>query len=198
MARPRTFNKEEIIEKAMQCFWLHGYENASITELEEATGIKRISLYNSFGDKEGLFIATQKLYLKQNQDYFNRCFSGDKIQTLIDFFNGIANQRVSSSSPFKGCMMANTTLDFHNVSNNIIDNVKEFRWAIGRILITYLNRCKNSEQIKENLDLEACSEFILGNMWGASSSTKLYQDTKHTKKHLSVVLDVIEGWKKNE
>jgi AcrR family transcriptional regulator len=53
--RPRTFNTDEALDKALLVFWQKGYEGASIDELTEVMGISRPSLYAAFGDKETLF-----------------------------------------------------------------------------------------------------------------------------------------------
>src|SRR4051812_23723464 len=53
--RPRAFNIDEAIERAMHVFWKKGYEGASMSELTESMGINAPSLYAAFGSKEGLF-----------------------------------------------------------------------------------------------------------------------------------------------
>jgi AcrR family transcriptional regulator len=64
MARPRAFNEEAVLTGAMHCFRAVGFQNASIKVLEAATGLTSGSLYNTYGDKEGLFRAALKHYLK--------------------------------------------------------------------------------------------------------------------------------------
>jgi AcrR family transcriptional regulator len=53
--RPRTFDLDTALDKAMAVFWKHGYEGATIPDLTEAMGINRPSLYAAFGNKESLF-----------------------------------------------------------------------------------------------------------------------------------------------
>jgi TetR/AcrR family transcriptional repressor for divergent bdcA len=53
--RPRTFVEYDVLDRAMQVFWRHGYEASSISRLRAATGLSAASLYGAFGSKEGLF-----------------------------------------------------------------------------------------------------------------------------------------------
>lgn len=62
MARPRNFDVEEVVEKAMQVFWTHGYEDAAMPELLAGMGLTRGSLYKAFGDKKSLFLKALDRY----------------------------------------------------------------------------------------------------------------------------------------
>ncbi|MFC0227301.1 TetR/AcrR family transcriptional regulator [Serratia aquatilis] len=61
--RPKKFDREQVLEKAMGLFWRSGYEPTSMSELVEATGTKPSSLYAEFGSKQGLFCAAVEKYL---------------------------------------------------------------------------------------------------------------------------------------
>ena len=62
MARTRTFDLDEALEQAMLVFWRLGYERATLTDLTEAMGINRPSLYAAFGNKEQLFRRSLEAY----------------------------------------------------------------------------------------------------------------------------------------
>ncbi|AZQ43085.1 TetR/AcrR family transcriptional regulator [Nonlabens ponticola] len=70
MPRVETFNREQVLEAAMQTFWAHGYQATSMQQLVDATGLNRSSLYNSFGDKMDLYKASLKHYMNGTQQQF--------------------------------------------------------------------------------------------------------------------------------
>lgn len=69
MGRHRTFSEQTVLDGAMHAFRRRGYRGASVRDLEDATGLKMGSIYNSFGDKAGLFDAAFKHY---NQEVLQR------------------------------------------------------------------------------------------------------------------------------
>ncbi|MES9946175.1 MAG: TetR/AcrR family transcriptional regulator [Candidatus Thiodiazotropha sp.] len=60
--RKRTFDKSDALDKAMRVFWRNGYSGTSVTDLTEALGINKPSLYAAFGNKEQLFGAALEHY----------------------------------------------------------------------------------------------------------------------------------------
>ena len=61
--RPKVFDREVALDKAMALFWQHGYEATSLSDLVEATGAKAPTLYAEFTNKEGLFRAVLDRYI---------------------------------------------------------------------------------------------------------------------------------------
>ncbi|MFI0237405.1 TetR/AcrR family transcriptional regulator [Streptomyces sp. NPDC016845] len=60
--RPRSFDRETALEKAMRAFWENGYEGTSVSELTREMGIGAPSLYAAFGDKRSLFEEVVRVY----------------------------------------------------------------------------------------------------------------------------------------
>jgi TetR/AcrR family transcriptional regulator, copper-responsive repressor len=67
MGRPKSFSREEVLEKAMPVFWKHGFADTSLQELERATGVNKSGLYSEFRDKEDLFVACLRHYLESQE-----------------------------------------------------------------------------------------------------------------------------------
>ena len=64
MGRPKNFSREGVLEKALPVFWRRGFADASLHELELATGVNKSGLYSEFKDKEDLFMQSLQYYLE--------------------------------------------------------------------------------------------------------------------------------------
>ena len=62
MPRPKAFQPDAALDRAMDLFWRRGFEGASLAELLSVMGIARQSLYNSFGNKRSLFLKVLDRY----------------------------------------------------------------------------------------------------------------------------------------
>ena len=73
--RPREFCVDYALAKALRVFWEKGYEGTSLTDLTEAMGITRPSLYAAFGNKESLFRKTLDLYEREKLNYIGKALA---------------------------------------------------------------------------------------------------------------------------
>ncbi|MCO1596847.1 TetR/AcrR family transcriptional regulator [Micromonospora sp. RHAY321] len=73
--RPRGFDADEALERALEVFWRQGYEGASVTDLTAAMGINKPSLYAAFGGKEELFRKVVARYAEQDMEYARTAFA---------------------------------------------------------------------------------------------------------------------------
>ncbi|RLP99421.1 TetR/AcrR family transcriptional regulator [Micromonospora sp. CV4] len=67
--RPRGFDAEAALERAVEVFWRQGYEGASVSDLTAAMGINKPSLYAAYGGKEELFRKVVARYAEQDMGY---------------------------------------------------------------------------------------------------------------------------------
>ena len=63
MGRPKSFSREDVLEKAMPVFWKRGFAATSLQDLEQATGVNKSGLYAEFRDKEEIFLECLRHYL---------------------------------------------------------------------------------------------------------------------------------------
>ena len=62
MGRLKAFDEDKVLDRAVDCFWQHGYEATSVRDLADRMGIGGASLYNAYGDKRALFITALARY----------------------------------------------------------------------------------------------------------------------------------------
>src|SRR5215471_12495079 len=89
--RPRTFDIEKALDRALQVFWQKGYEGTSLSDLTEAMGINRPSLYAAFGGKEDLFRKVLDRYTEQHTSYVAEALSQPTARGVAErLLNGAA------------------------------------------------------------------------------------------------------------
>lgn len=110
--RRRAFCVDDTLDLAMQVFWRHGYEGASMTELTAAMGINVPSVYAAFGNKEGLFRAVLDRYEARRVSFMNFVLAGETARDVaeryllgvIDFAAG-----TGGNNP-RGCLLLQSGL----------------------------------------------------------------------------------------
>jgi len=111
MARPREFDETTVLEAAMNCFWVKGFERTSVNDLTERMGITGASLYNAFGDKRSLYRQAFVHYLAQTvRDRVARLEKLPPVSAIRGFFDEIIERSVDDELR-RGCMLVNAALE---------------------------------------------------------------------------------------
>lgn len=142
MGRTATFDRADAVRAARGVFWDRGYEATSIPDLEQATGLKRSSLYHAFESKKGLFDEVAENYLAESvRPLLARITSGDaKPDALNDYFATLTSS-ISSADSHPGCLLiaaANAPVGTDPVVSAAISGYYDelfaaFRAGLGRL-----------------------------------------------------------------
>ncbi|MBE1546952.1 AcrR family transcriptional regulator [Mycobacterium sp. OAS707] len=128
--RPRSFDRAHALRQAMEVFWKHGYEGASISDLTSAMGINSPSLYAAFGCKEALF--------REAVAYYNETEGVDAVKALRELptakeaIGGFLHQSaIFYTTPDKpsGCMIVLTATTYTEQSKAVHAHLAEWRIA---------------------------------------------------------------------
>lgn len=111
MGRNRSFDETQVLESAMHAFRRHGYAGISIKQLEEATGLSSGSLYNAYGDKEGLFRAAMAFYVDGYVAGRIEAHAGP-VATLEDLEQLFLTLFREPMTDGNGCLVVNSTMEF--------------------------------------------------------------------------------------
>jgi AcrR family transcriptional regulator len=104
LGRPRAFSEETALEAAMRVFWVKGYEGTSLTDLTEAMGINRPSLYGTFGDKEALFRKVMQRYAEGPASYIQNALNQPTARGVVEALVLGAVQMLCDPQNPRGCL----------------------------------------------------------------------------------------------
>src|ERR1700753_2795405 len=108
--RPREFDADDALAAALRVFWTRGYEGASLTELTEAMGITKPSLYACFGNKEALFRKALDLYVRDKLCYVKSALEADSARGVAErLLRGALATHCGERDP-QGCLGVISTL----------------------------------------------------------------------------------------
>jgi len=103
--RPRSFDIEKAVDKALEVFWRKGYEGASLSDLTKAMGINRPSLYAAFGDKQTLFRRTLDRYTQGPAAYVLEALNAPNARTVAErLLQAAADSLLNPRHP-RGCLL---------------------------------------------------------------------------------------------
>jgi AcrR family transcriptional regulator len=104
--RPRSFDRDAALDRAMLLFWEHGYEATSLAQLTAAMGISPPSLYAAFGDKQKLFLETVERYITRGGADADALMGGARTarEAVSRFLDATAARLTAPRFP-RGCMV---------------------------------------------------------------------------------------------
>jgi len=105
MGRPRAFDADKALDEAMEVFWRHGYDGATIAQLTKAMGINPPSLYAAFGSKEDLLKAALDRYSARRAEFMCDILSAPTAREVAGrMLLQIADSQTDPANP-PGCLL---------------------------------------------------------------------------------------------
>jgi AcrR family transcriptional regulator len=102
--RPRAFAVDQALERALRVFWEKGYEGTSLSDLTEAMGINRPSLYAAFGNKEALFRKALDRYVERTIAFVRGAIDEPAARAVAERLLCSAADMVTNPGNPRGCL----------------------------------------------------------------------------------------------
>lgn len=164
--RPREFDTDEALTAALRIFWSKGYEGASLTDLTEAMGITRPSLYAAFGNKEALFRKTLDLYQREKLDYMSRALEASTARGVAErLLMGALEMQMSSCDP-KGCMGVINSVACGAEAESIRAEVLKRGAVVKQELIARFERAKAEGDLPADTDVTGLTAYLTALLQG--------------------------------
>jgi AcrR family transcriptional regulator len=193
--RKRAFDKQKALSRAMEVFWLKGYNGASLSDLTEAMEINKPSLYAAFGNKEELFVSAINEYVNAyGLPHFDKLIEqGSSLKDRVQaYLESIVGMLTDSKLP-GGCFVASSTCEVGSkcLPKDAVRAVLEVNEESTKAFVSFFE----TEQAKGNLPQDASpqilADYLLTTQFGLAVMAR---DGIKRKRLESVVSHVVSGF----
>ncbi|MGP4052127.1 TetR/AcrR family transcriptional regulator [Streptomyces sp. 2A115] len=141
MARPREFDTDLAVERAMALFWRQGHHATPVPQLTALLGIGSGSLYAAFGSKDGLYAQVLKRYCEGLiADLEHNLRTGSDIRTALRCLM-LAMVTADAADPQRGCLLVNATTE-RAAHDGTVEQVRTAMTAMESVLTETLERAR--------------------------------------------------------
>jgi TetR/AcrR family transcriptional repressor of nem operon len=191
MAKSKQFDKHLALDEAMHVFWEKGYHATSIQDLVDRLGVNRQSLYDTYGDKDQLFLAALARYqaLQHVPIHETLARQAPAAEVLREFFDQQIEDLTSGTC--KGCFMANTITGLASQDDSVFEiganNHRQLEAAFSGLLL----RAQQNGEIAPDRPLLPIARFLVNTMNGLGVTAKATRDKKVLKDIAHVALSAL-------
>jgi AcrR family transcriptional regulator len=158
--RPLAFNQDEALDKALNVFWSRGYEGASMSELTEALGINKPSIYAAFGNKEALFRKALERYRAGPVAFVAEAMQQPTARLAVESLLMRAVDSFSDKSTPNGCMIVQGALTCGESARTIQQELIASRGNFEAMLTQRFDLAKKQGDLPSNVNSKQLAKYI--------------------------------------
>lgn len=153
MARPREFDEDDVIERALEVFWTQGYEATSLTDLMEATGLAKGSVYKGFGDKKSFFLRTLDAYLERGRGRLELLAASNDSPShvLREWLRSVVDM-ATCTGVRRGCFATNCSVELAPHDDEVRARLTRHHRILEKILADIVSAGVAKGELKPDLD----------------------------------------------
>ena len=189
--RKLAFERDVVLTKAMDLFWEKGYHATGLTELLDHMGIKRQSLYNTFGSKHELFLAAIAHYGSTVVSNLEAKLlkPGSAIANIEDFFE----QKIvmSNTDCCRGCFVVNTMVEMAPHDEKVAAEVERLCQQGEKAFEAALNRAIATGELPSDFDAKKMARYLHQTALGLSARTKGIPNPDYLRESVAIALAVL-------
>jgi AcrR family transcriptional regulator len=167
--RPRAFDRDTALRAAQRLIWAHGYEAASLSQLETAMGIGKTSLYAAFGSKFDLLREAADLYIAESGAMITRLLDSEPtaLGGLKRLFAACAEDFTDPARP-NGCFLVSAAFTCSVENSEAADFLREGRARVAALISARLARGAAEGDIRPDAPVDALGEYLVTVLHGMS------------------------------
>jgi AcrR family transcriptional regulator len=185
MARPKEFDEQKAIRKAIGLFSQQGFAATSTDELMRVMNIGRQSMYDSFGDKRALFLKALALYVTESVQSINAELEkpGSALGAVQNALVTFAERSDLSSA--EGCMGLNAVSEFGQRDADVKQITRNAAQIQRQTLMRVLARAKRQGDLSSDADLNVMADFFESTLAGIRMAAKAGK-SRHALRKIAV------------
>ena len=167
MARPREFDGDAALDRALQVFWTRGYGATSLDDLQRAMRLSRSSFYLAFGDKHSVFLACLERYTRDVGAALSACAAEPRpAALLLDRLIGKVIELTTVGKESRGCFLGNTSLERGGRDPEARARVGAGLRAVEGIFAQVLRRGVAAGELPRRVDPARAARFLTSSLQG--------------------------------
>ena len=177
MARPREFNRDEVLERAMQVFWSKGYTATSMRDLTEAMGLSKSSLYDTFGSKHDLFLESIDFYRDNVTVQVRSVAELERpAMQVIAAVLGRAVDRILEPNGRRGCFLNNCAVEIGPVDDKAAERLRAGFGVMEETFLRLVRRAQLEGAISPTRDALSLARYLTSTVNGIMVIGKAHPD----------------------
>lgn len=188
--RPAEFDRAAALQAAMDAFWKRGFEATSVSDLAAAMSITRSSFYNSFGDRETVFLEVLDAYRRIAPDAALAAIRpGQPVKPAVrKVFKDICRVRAADLDA-RGCLVVNSIGELVGVNTDLGDRIEQALRDAVQGYARLLRQAANQDEIDRPKDIEAMARAFVAFTIGLNAISKVIRDEGELWRLSQVFLD---------
>lgn len=170
MPRPLEFDRTEVLEKAMMVFWEQGFEATSLDDLTAAMNIKRPSLYNSFGDKQSLYLEALKHY--QSLSSVRLLSTFDRAPSVMEGFKQMFHDIAYAGDACMGCMVVSAGSELASSNEKVAHLVRSAELRTESVFQELIEKAQANQELDASVNAASTAAILYNTMIGLRSQAR--------------------------
>jgi len=195
LARPKSYDREEAVERACYAFWAHGYAATGVRALEQLTGLNKFAIRSEFGGKEGLYLAALKHYADAAKDTLLAPMRTGGIATVEAFLQSLVGEDSPGASAW-GCLIVNTGIENAEIRSPALQAAVNDYWAtLAAHFAKALRHAQAQGEIKRSINIDDAVQGLVTAVMGIHTRNRVSGRHDAGMPLVRMMLQQIRSWR---
>lgn len=183
MPRLKSFDPDAVLDRAIALFYQDGYHGVSMSNLVDALQLNRASIYNTFGDKRGLYLSSLERY----RNVWSLPASVGGADELMEF----TRRRLYFKPEQRGCYLLKAASELGQSDEEVAGITREYYNALEKAFRLSLENSSRGNRKKSALPSRDAARYLLAQCHALHTQALLYPDRKRSKELMAAALETV-------